>query len=171
MEAANANIYGWSSPFKPEKGGRQLQTTNLIYRQVLARCLFSFYFYEIRGIFYIKCFLVELESLLLYNFVLRKGDFRGQWSATRPPKIEGGQRNFRDRQSWKAGAVVWQWAVILQRGGSNPPPPPPHTHTRNEIAVDLVGMSQAWSTRLSSLIQSLCSMLYAYMYIILIMDF
>ena len=53
---------------------------------------------------------VKIGVTFVYNFALRKFDFRGQSSAS--PKKRGGQRKLRGGQPWKMGAVVWQWIAI-----------------------------------------------------------
>ena len=54
-------------------------------------------FCEIFDIQYMKYFMEELGVSFVYNFALRKFDFRGRWSAT--PKH---RRRSKKTQGWKA---------------------------------------------------------------------
>ena len=62
----------------------------------------------------------KIGVVFVYNFALRKFDFRGQWSGA--PKNRGWSKKTQGRRAKKNGTVVWQWVVIFKE--AVPPPPP-----------------------------------------------
>ena len=67
-----------------------------------------------------KCFMEKLESLL-YNFTLRKFDFRGQLSVT--PKNRGRSKKTQGRTALKNGGGSLAVGSYLLRVSAPPPPP------------------------------------------------
>ena len=66
-----------------------------------------------------------MEFLFIYNFALRKFDFRGWWSAT--PKNRGWSKKTQVWTGLKNGGGSLAVGTYLQRG-SAPPPPTPLNH-------------------------------------------
>ena len=67
-----------------------------------------------------KCFTEKLKSLwcLVYNFALRKFDFRGQWSAT--TKNRGGSKKTEGQRALKNGGCSLAVGSYLQTGSAPP---------------------------------------------------
>ena len=66
----------------------------------------------------------KIGATFIYNFAMRKFDFRGRWSAT--PKNKGWSKKSQGRTALKSGAVVG--ITTFKEAVPPPPPPPPHGH-------------------------------------------
>ena len=83
----------------------------------------------------------KIGVTIVYNFALRKFDFRGWWSAT--PKIGGRSKKTQGKTALKTEAVVWQWVGTFKE--AVPPPPSPAGYPpRLTALVDLYLNGKTW---------------------------
>ena len=116
----NAKIYGWSTPLKAKKGGGRLQTKNQIRVVICKMCLFLLYFVNYMIFMSSKLRYDKIGVIFVYNFALKKFNFRGRWFQTL--KNRGQSKKTQGRTALKNRGGSLAVGSYLQRGSAPPPP-------------------------------------------------